>query len=323
MKHLISEQLGIFESTDDFSTYLKSCHDSGITGVRMFYICTWSRENRYVPFKKIGMWEGRPWQMFPFYDLSLWNEEYWEKFDAIHYGLKERGMTAWGVLHDRCSWQYDKYFYPPYSCVQKFSKIKVAICNDSGVLANQYCPDWRLETRLYSDIPADVCSIHTGPDSPTRLLWEPQKDSKIASGSWGANLWPHHCNYFRVVKQHLDYIGVDYYLEIMNEYAAEYNATADPFPDEPNRHYHDSEDTWAIYWHKKAADYLMSIGVPKERLVTSTMYEKRPEMVRELASHVGLYSMHGIVTMDGLAKKIAMTDAAGLDHSKVIISGDP
>jgi hypothetical protein len=52
-------------------------------------------------------------------------------------------------------------------------KVDVRICNESGKVANDYCPSYRIENFIVGEEPTEVCTIHKKPEEPSKPVLKP------------------------------------------------------------------------------------------------------------------------------------------------------
>jgi hypothetical protein len=117
-----------------------------------------------------------------------------------------------------------------------------------------------------------------------------------------------HKKWFEQVINELNSIGVNYCLEIINEATTMH-------PDELNK---PEEINKLIAWNKWAADTLISLGVPKEKLLSSSL----ETYANEWSKQVGIYSFHGVEKPDRLPLPIERLNEGFDSNCKILISGD-
>jgi len=139
------------------------------------------------------------------------------------------------------------------------------------------------------------------------------KESKVPGGSFGGNgteIFKWHRNYYKQMVEFMMTFDIETYYEIMNEYLLDREKPENNIP-----------------FHRDSAKYLREIGVGMSHIVTSTI---GPEdtwaydwIWRELWSHVGMHSVHGVVTPEHVDDvNHRYVEVCGKDPRTILLSGD-
>jgi hypothetical protein len=118
---------------------------------------------------------------------------------------------------------------------------------------------------------------------------------RLPGGVWGERMKKWHLRYFTRVIHELQRLKANFYIEVMNEYDAK-----------------DWDDDYMVSWHQWAVNEIMTLGVPKEKIIASSM--RNP---KEIASQIGIYSVHGIVRPEKIPPQFDIAP-----NHKILISGD-
>ncbi|HPW19069.1 MAG TPA: hypothetical protein PLP83_11935 [Candidatus Aminicenantes bacterium] len=129
--------------------------------------------------------------------------------------------------------------------------------------------------------------------------------SAIPGGLLGNGLWKYHRDFATRVIKELNDIGLAYTIETVNEYDWW------DWPDDENSPNYEPGRPTGLGWHKRLVDHLLSLGVPKDRIIASPS-----RRVEDIAATVGRIGRHGISTAADIPA------AAPLPWSKMIMSGD-